>query len=180
MHPRIAAATRHLEEQREGLRKAVESVPEALRNQRPRADAWSVAEILEHLYIVETGFGNAFAQTLADGKAKGLRQDPETAPIPGEAFRTRLLDRSQRIDAPARALPQGTLSADEAWQKLQQSRAALFAVINEADGYALQDLHRVHPVLGEQNFYEWLILAGWHEARHAEQIREIRSVPARH
>jgi len=179
MHPRIAEAKQHLEQQRRRVTDAIGSVPEALRDQRGQADRWSPAEVLEHLYIVESGFGKIFAMKVAEARANGLRSDPEDAPIGNDIFRMRMLNREVQFNAPERTVPRGSMSAAQALEKLQESRAAFFEQIDAADGYALQVIRYPHPVLGEQNLYEWLIIAGWHEARHAEQIREIHSIPAR-
>ena len=180
MHPRITEAKQHLTDQRLRVLDAIASIPEALRDKRGQVDRWSPAEVLEHLYIIETAFGKIFTMKFADAKANGLRRDTEDGAIANDTFRSLLLNREQRIAAPERTAPRGTMSCAEALENLRTSRAALFEAIDGADGYALQDIRHLHPVLGEQNFYDWLMIAGWHEARHAEQIREIHSIPARH
>jgi hypothetical protein len=41
------------------------------------------------------------------------------------------------------------------------------------DGIAIDAVTHPHPVLGVIDAYQWFIFIGSHEARHAEQIREI-------
>ena len=53
MHPRTEELLTHLEETRAALHAAVDAVPSSLRETRPAADRWSVAEVLEHLGRVE-------------------------------------------------------------------------------------------------------------------------------
>lgn len=53
MHARIHELTSHLRIRREALHEAMDAIPAALRNQRPAANRWSVAEVLEHLSLVE-------------------------------------------------------------------------------------------------------------------------------
>ena len=49
MHPRTEELLRHLDAHRVALRAAVADIPASLRDTRPVADRWSVAETLEHL-----------------------------------------------------------------------------------------------------------------------------------
>ena len=173
MHPRIAELLSHMDEQREGLRRAVESVPTEKRETRVDPERWSTAEVLEHLSIVETGLNRIMQMRVNEAKANGLGNDSEDSPVLEPEQRSVLLDRSRKISAPERIFPTGQLSADEAWQRLQDARAAFRATIMEFDGLALQNVMHPHPVLGDLNFYQWLGVHGWHESRHAEQIREM-------
>ena len=45
MHPRTEEVLNYLDEQRNDLRAAVDSVPAELRNTQPGADRWSVAQV---------------------------------------------------------------------------------------------------------------------------------------
>jgi uncharacterized damage-inducible protein DinB len=53
MHPRTEEVLNYLEERRADLRAAVDSVPVEMRNKQPGADRWSVAQVLDHLTIID-------------------------------------------------------------------------------------------------------------------------------
>ena len=55
MHRRLAELIEYADRQRAELLAAVDAIPESGRDVKVDASAWSVAEILEHLYRVETG-----------------------------------------------------------------------------------------------------------------------------
>src|SRR5688572_32743529 len=59
----------HLHQNRATLRQAVDSIPASLRERRPGADRWSVAEVLEHLAIVEKRLAKRMADALNAAKA---------------------------------------------------------------------------------------------------------------
>ena len=155
---------------RDRLRRAVERVPAPRREWRPGADRWSVAEILEHLVIVETRAATIVRELAATAPAiAGTSSRSE----PMVFDRTVLRDRSQRIMAPAPIQPTGRMSAADAWAALEQSRVALLAAVREAEGREMSAVSRTHPRLGLLNGYEWIAALGGHEERHAAQIEEI-------
>ena len=178
MHTRIAEAKKHLADNHAKLRAAIDAVPTQARDRRLVADRWSVAEVIEHCANVEKAVTRLFALRLQEAVANGLRKDPDVSSLWEQRYEAMFLDRGRRVSAPERAHPSGTLTADQAWQELDAARTAFLAVLDQYDGYALQDLTYPHPLIGELNFYQWVFAAGWHEARHALQIVEMLSVDA--
>ncbi len=69
--------------------------------------------------------------------------------------------------------PRGNVTMAAAWEELEAATDALRKAVGAADGLALGEVHAPHPALGSLNLYQWLIFIGAHEARHADQIREI-------
>ena len=53
------------------------------------------------------------------------------------------------------------------------ARAAFRSTLGNADGLALSRVIHEHPRFGALNAYQWGGFIAAHEARHAEQIREI-------
>src|SRR5262249_4976112 len=97
--------------------------------------------------------------------------DASTEPVLPTLDIARVLDRSTPLTAPEIVRPRG-LSADAAWAQLERSTIALRASIAQGDGLALSEITYPHPLLGPLSMYGWIALAGAHEGRHAEQIRE--------
>lgn len=171
-HPRVVELLDHLDLHRASLRAAVESVPIGLRDRRPKDDRWSVAEILEHLGIVEARIAGLIEHQVEAGRAQGLQADTERTSVLGTLDVAALLDRSVRRVSGESSVPPGQLDSATAWARLEQERVRLRRVVIAADGLALGDLSAPHARLGSLNLYQWLIFLGGHEGRHALQIRE--------
>ena len=103
---------------RAALAAAAESVPEALRRQRPTPDRWSAVEILEHLALVERRFTQMLESKVGEALDRGL--GPETAsrePLPANIGQM-LGNRSNTRTAPDPVQPTGTLDEPSAWGAL--------------------------------------------------------------
>ena len=174
MHPRLESVIEHADHARLELLAALDSIPRELQEARPTEEAWSAAEVIEHLCRVEKG-----VTRLTEVKVLELRalspvpmEAPGMVPVNVERFR-RMPDRTVRIDAPERVMPGGTISAVEARTTLLELRRALLASLRVADGLALSQVSHPHPVFGNLDLYEWVYVTGGHESRHAAQLREI-------
>ena len=174
MHPRIQEILTQLDTRRAELRAAIDAVPASQRETRPAPDRWSVADVLEHLGMVEGRMARGiFAKKIDEARASGVGAERDTSPVAATFDATRVLDRSQPRVAPDPVVPQGGKEAETAWAELQQIREGLRATIVSADGLALGEVIHVHPSLGTMNLYQWALWIAGHEARHAEQVREI-------
>jgi hypothetical protein len=173
MHPRIQELVEYLDTARSDLSAAVEGVSSDRRDERPAPERWSVAEVLEHLAIIEKRVTQLVSSKLAAAKAAGLGAETETSPVLDTIDRARILDRSRRATAPDMVKPRSGQDAAAAWFVLQQNRADLLATLLANDGLALGEVTHEHPVLGMINLYQWIIFVGAHEARHTAQVREI-------
>ena len=171
-HPRLQELFAYLGIRRAALREAVNGVPVEVRNERPGADRWSVAEVLEHLALVEGRFKTMIADRLAGAKAGGLAAEGDTSSIVGSYNVAPLLDRREKHTAPDVVVPQ---SADwqTAWNRLDEVRRQFLDVYLSGDGLALGDVVHHHPRIGTLNLYQWGVWLGGHEARHTEQVHEI-------
>lgn len=178
MHPHLREVLSRLDESRALLLAAVDAVPAFLRTRRPAPDRWSVAEVLEHLSLVESRFAGMIATRLEKGLEAGL--GPETGardPLP-DATRQRMLDRVNKRTAPETAVPSGALDEHAALAAAEKARIGLREVVQCGDGLALSEVRHSHPFFGELTIYQWLELMACHERRHVEQINELRALLA--
>jgi hypothetical protein len=163
-----------LDDQRRGLRDAVSSVALHDWYTRPAPDRWSVAEVLEHVGLVESRVTMLLASRLAAAKVQGgVPADPGEASALGTTDLDRMTNRRRKVVAGDAAQPTGGVTIDDAWRLLEDTLAAACAVVREGDGWALDGLVAPHPALGRLDFYQWIGFLGGHEARHALQVREI-------
>ena len=173
MHPRTEGLLNHLEESRAALHAAVDAVPSSLRETRPAVDRWSVAEVLEHLGRVEEQLTRLLAAKLAGARQAGaLGPERESGPL-ADSLGVLLLDRTRRITAGDRVLPQGQMDAASALANLDRTRAELRELVLGHDGLSLGAVSHQHPAFGVLDGYQWFAFIGSHEARHTAQIREI-------
>ncbi|HEV7395025.1 MAG TPA: DinB family protein [Pyrinomonadaceae bacterium] len=173
MNPRIQEVIEYLDLTRADLTNAVERIPADRRDQRPDDDRWSVAEILEHLNIIESRIGKLVTGKIEGARAAGLGPEVDTSPVLDTLDRARIGDRTNRVSAPEAVKPQSQTDAATAWAALQASREKLRAALLGGDGLALSEVKQEHPVLGVIDLYQWAIFVGAHEARHTAQVREI-------
>lgn len=176
MNSRTDEALRRLDEQHEILRRAVDSVPPERRELKPAPDRWSVAEILEHIAIVERRLEKLFASRIAEASASGRDIDQASLPDLHPWDWRRTLDRSRRVIAGEAVRPTGTLDFDSAWAAAEQSYASFCRTVAASDGIPLGQMIYPHPVFGPMNLYGWVDFVAGHEGRHALQIEELGSL----
>ena len=168
-HDSVATTLALLDAEREGLLAAVHRVPVALRDQRPAAMRWSIAEVLEHLVTIERGI----AKLIATRGRQPLPPDAP-APVPLDAERVaKLRNRGERVEAPERVRPTGTIAAADALGALSEARTALRQALLDADPASLERYTHVHALLGPLCLRDWAQFVAHHEARHTGQVLEI-------
>jgi hypothetical protein len=170
MHPRTEELLDFLDSRREALKAAVLSVPRGLCERRPAPGRWSVAEVLEHLSLVEGRVTQLIAGRIDAARAEGLAQEADTSPVLPTIDLGGVLDRSRAIEASDAARPRGRMDMSAAWSAVVSTRGVLRDVVLSADGLALDNVTAPHPVLGMLNMYQWIVFVGMHEARHTGQI----------
>ena len=138
----------------------------------PAPDRWSVAELVEHLSIVEGNVAGLLDKLLgkAEESGAGVSAADDFDPVSIEEFVERT--RAVKLEAPERIRPKGLPLADSL-ARLRDSRIALHALrprIERADGRALRF---PHPAWGPLDLYHWLLFIGAHEDRHLAQIEAL-------
>jgi cysteine synthase A len=167
----------HLDQNRAALRAAMDTIPIVHRDRRPGPDRWSVAEVLEHLAIVERRIAGRLAEALTATAAKASGSENSGTAATSSAIDpvqiARYSDRSQRFKTSEASEPKGGITADEAWTMLEAARADVAKAVRESDAYPFSEPIAPHPRFGPYTFRQWVAFLGGHEARHADQIREM-------
>jgi hypothetical protein len=178
MHVRLAETMIYVEEQRRELLQSFEGVDGDRLCRRANPERWSVAEILEHLRMVESGVARLITKRVGQAREAGLGEEKSTASVMPSFDRHRAaLDRAV-LQAPATVQPRANVDISEALDGLESSREALRTAVFSATGLSLGEIKHTHPVLGELDLYQWLIFVGQHEGRHRKQIeRTLKPIP---
>lgn len=162
----------HLAACRQVLEAAYAATQPRVRELAPPAGGWSIAQIIEHLAITD----DRLTKFLAHNIQQLGRGEPEEVDVPALLQKRRMqavLDRGTKVDTLAQFAPSLGLSSNEAWMLAERNREALIDVVRSAAGVPLSQGTFKHHVLGEMNLYETLVFAGYHDQRHAAQIREV-------
>ena len=137
---------------------------------RPSEGEWSVAEIMQHLCMVEAGalkmLRSQIGQAPPDGRGPGLRQRL----LP---FSLLVGRRPIRVKAPKFVEPLDAPPQDEALAKFKDLREQLKAFAAEQGAARLRRLRMKHPFFGDLDGVRAVWFVGYHEMRHHRQIREV-------
>src|SRR5215470_3222480 len=178
MHSRIKELVDALDSRDAELTRAVNEVPASARNRRPSEDRWSVAEVLEHLALVEENIAPLMKRLVAEQRANGLGAERDSSPVAQTLDSAFVLDRSKKRVAREAVQPRGGIDAAAALTRLERARQVTHETLRELDGVALCDVSAPHPALGPLNGYQWFLFLAAHEGRHTAQIREIAAATA--
>ena len=164
----ITTASRHLSVTRGFLLESVAGLSPAQWDFKPSNDAWSAAENLEHIVLIETRI-HAIIEGMNESSApppKGDRREMD------EFILNQIPKRLQKVKASDGVRPTGRWSGPEALQQFMQCREQSIRLLVTRQ---LRAHTFPHPLLGPWDGYQWLLAAGSHGARHTEQIREVKA-----
>lgn len=178
MHTRLREFLDHLDRSRDDLRQAVEDVPEARREHRPGPGRWSVAEVLEHLALVEARTARLLSLRIQEAERTGVGPDLDTGPIVPDFDLARVVDRGIRLTTGEASEPREGLDSATAWERFEKAHKDLRTAILTGEGLALGNVRAPHPRFGDLDVYQWVVFTAGHELRHAAQIREAGAVIA--
>jgi uncharacterized damage-inducible protein DinB len=178
MQARLEEVMTFVEEKRRELLQSIAGVPNDILRKRASTDGWSVAEILEHLRMVEGGVARLITKRAGQARADGLGEEKSTDSVLASLDEYGPELNRTLLKAPVHVQPRPDVDVSEALDGLRSSRDALRAAVVSADGLALAEIKHDHPILGELDLYQWLIFIGQHEVRHRKQIeRTLKSIP---
>lgn len=162
------AALERLERSRADFMATVRGLSDAQLAFKPGPERWSVAEVGEHLILIE----NAIPQLIQ----KQLLKTPRVETVASERderLAKGLVDRSRTAKAPDLAVPQGRFhTAGEIAEAFGKARAATIAYV-EATQDDLRHHQLPHPALGALDGYQWIIFMAEHTERHILQMKEV-------
>ncbi len=172
----------------------VETLSEAQQNFRPADGAWSVAEIVEHLSIIELSMVKLIGMLLrkaesASAENSGAAGDDTPAANAADAantarpFKPFSLDelvetiRDKKLTAPEQVRPGGQATLADSLANLQSSRSTVEGFRARLETSDLEAATYPHPFFGDLNASQWLAFIGHHEARHLRQIECLMDAP---
>lgn len=160
----------YLGKTRDGLVDAVKGLSDAQWKFKPAPDRWSVAEVVEHLALLEDLFANSLCAQLTNAPAG--RPDMDATKLDAIIL-ARVPDRSTKAQAPDNIVPTGRWSPQESLERFLASRRETANFLNS--GANLRGHVLTHPGLGPLDAYEWVLAVAAHTERHTKQILEVKA-----
>ena len=161
----------YLNQARDGVLAAVKGLTPAQWNFKPAPDRWSIAEILEHMTVVEEYAGS-------------LLDKLPTMPAPAAGFNAskidalilaKMPDRSTKAQAPPEIQPSGRWTTAEALKHFAAGNQRLASALDNAP--ELRKHVAPHPAFGPLDGYQWILLVAAHNERHTQQMLEVKADP---
>lgn len=135
----------------------------------PAGGGWSAAEVLDHLRKAEGG--------LVRGLAAQQRGEPLKIRALAYWYRLPMTVAFSPIrfsaPKPVRPRPRAEVNPAEVVAKLRESRAALFAFVDEVGEERFLDILLPHFILGRFHGLDWFRFLAGHEARHLGQMGRV-------
>ncbi len=139
---------------------------------KPGPDDWSIAEIAEHVTLVETGVHRLLTtKLLQQPSPPELRAQARTK---DSLITTMMFDRSMRRPAPDFVTPKGTWpEAPALLQAFDEARSGTIAWLQSCTVDLRAD-SSPHPNLGPLDGKQWLLFIVAHAERHIRQIQDVK------
>lgn len=133
---------------------------------------WTIAEIAEHVALVNGGMARICSRLLSKAQAEGLTANGEIA-LSDDFMNKSAEIAGIKVEAPEMVHPSGNRSVSDSLASIDEVAASLDELrplFESVDSVT----HRFpHPFFGDLSASEWLVLLGGHQARHAAQIQRI-------
>ena len=152
---------------------AVSNLTEAQANFRPHENQWTIAEIVEHISIVNDGFLRLTHKLLKE--AESAAKPPKADLNLGHTSLDENGQQREPFQAPERVRPKGGVSIEDSLAKMRTSLAGIAEIQPRLEAVDLSEQMFPHPAFGPMNAYQWLILLGEHEDRHRGQIERLKA-----
>ncbi len=163
-------ALAYLAETRENLHRSTKSLSATQLQFKPAPDRWSVAECLEHIAIVEDFILSAINNTLQQPPPASFK--PAMSDDVLDERLKKATERATRVKAPANLEPTGRRPHDQLHSEFDAVRKRTADFISSTNA-PLRQTGFPHPLMGNLDCYQWVLLIGGHGERHRAQAEEV-------
>jgi hypothetical protein len=147
---------------------------------KPASDRWSIAELLEHMVMVQERFLGPICEQLAQAPAPPV--DRDNRQIDAIVFE-RIPDRSIKAKAPEFIEPTGTWTLPAALDRLSRNYERLSEFVESNPGLREHILESpplkivTNGAFHTMDGYQWALTVAAHDERHVRQILEVKADP---
>lgn len=160
-------ALKLLDDTRDGMLQMLDGLSPEQLLYRPEPGRWSVAENLEHVIVVEKRLVPAIEKLLLDPPdltTQAVMDDQEVLRRIGTV--------ANPVQAPERSLPASRWPAEELSKEFEATRQSSRNFVLSTNGDLRHHFLR-HPLFGDFDAYQWMLLLGAHANRHTNQIKNV-------
>lgn len=157
---------------RDRLNELLAELPDEKANTLVDGEKWTVAQIVEHLSMVEEGMSKICAKLLSKAKSDNAMASGSIN-LSSNFFKKSAEIAAIKVEAPEFVRPSGGRTLPESITKMQENRQRLAEIRPLFETYDGDTRKFPHPFFGDISAVEWLVLLGGHEARHINQIKGI-------
>lgn len=138
----------------------------------PEGEKWTVAQIAEHIAIVDENTIRICAKLLKKAQDSGQTSDGRVT------MSERFIEGGQKIagikvEAPSVVQPTGQQSIEDTLAKLEATAARARELRPLFETVSGTEQTFPHPFFGDISAQEWLALKGGHEMRHIRQVERM-------
>lgn len=157
---------------RDKFKQSFAALSEEQLNAKPEGENWSVAQIVEHVAIVNGGAFRICSKLLGKGEAAGKSNDGSVS-ISSEFIEAGSSAIGQKLEAPEMVWPINNVPIADSIAKLDEQQVQYAELKVKFETFDGVDAKFPHPYFGDLSAQEWLVLSGAHEIRHLKQIRRV-------
>jgi len=147
---------------------------------KPAPDRWSIAEIMEHMVVVQERVLGPIREQLAHAPAPPADRDHQQVDA---IIIEKIPDRSLKAKAPEFIAPSGQLKREEALERLFRNYQRLVEFV-ESTPDLREHAVEAPPIRFVTNGafttldgYQWALTVALHDERHVRQILEVQADP---
>ena len=161
----------HLAESKAGVLDLLENMDDSLFQYVPSEGQWSIAQIVEHIILVEKGILGKI-----NSLATTAPSEVTAVQIDHQQLIGLLAARDRKAKSPESYIPKGAFTnTKEAITAFNEHRTDLETFLNTTS-ISLQTIVFPHFILGAINGLSWIAFLAGHCLRHVAQMKEVKEI----
>lgn len=163
-------AVSHLSDSKEELIGLVKDLNDTQWHFKPAPDIWSVAEICEHLVLVETKFFNRITEEIVGSD----KQNHQTVALQDDELMTLVQDRTNKVKTQPPFEPSGKFNNPKKFiEHFKSMRTETISYLGDTNNNLRAYVASFSPKVGDIDAYQWFLFLAGHNFRHNAQIKEV-------
>ena len=158
----------------DGIERTVRSLSAPQLHYRHAPGEWTIAEIVEHLSIVERAQIQGVERLIERAESSGGRNSAPVEVSIDDRFRDSV---NGKIKTRLQSEPTGKMPPEDSLQEMRKINDRLISLRNRFEGLDLASARFQHPVLGDLTLGQWFVFFAVHEQRHHKQMTSLISLP---
>ena len=141
----------------------------------PDGEKWSIANVVEHVALVEASMIKICTKLLGKAEAGNMLADGNIAS--SDSFKEKAIEiATMKLEAPEFVQPTCEATLQQSMEKFSENREKLYELKPQFEKFDSNGHRFRHPFLGDLSAGEWLMLIGGHKLRHLKQIEKLAAI----